>query len=176
MAEEPRWEIAPLSRAHDRTGFDCGEPALDEFLARYARQNQDRGISRSYVATRPGGKRVAGYFTLSTGSVEIRDLPEQERRRLPKHPVPVIHLGRLAVDRAAAGQGLGEALLVEALRIALRASEAVGAYAVEVVAKNEAARAFYLRYGFVSLQDDRLHLYLSMETVRRAFPAAGEGP
>ena len=168
MAEAPGWEIAPLSRAHVRAGFDCGEPALDAFLAKYARQNQERGISRTYVATRPGESRIVGYFTLSTGAVEIRDIPEEVRRRLPKYPVPVIHLGRLAVDRTAAGMRLGETLLVEALRISLRASEAVGAFALEVVAKNEGARAFYGKYGFLSLEDDRLHLYISMETVRRA--------
>lgn len=173
MAEDPGWEIAPLSRTHDRAGFDCGEPALDAFIARYARQNQDQGISRTYVATRRGEKRVVGYFTLSTGSVEIQGLPEAVRRRLPKYPVPVIHLGRLAVDRSEAGQGLGERLLVEALRIALRASESVGAFAVSVVAKNEAARTFYGKYGFVSLQDDRLHLYVPMQTVRRALADCG---
>jgi ribosomal protein S18 acetylase RimI-like enzyme len=168
MAEAPGWEIAPLSRAHDREGFDCGEPSLDDFLARYARQNQDQGISRTYVATRPGANKVEGYFTLSTGSVAIRDLPEGERRRLPKYPVPVVHLGRLAVDRSAAGRGLGERLLVEALRTSLRAAETVGAFAVEVVAKNDAARAFYAKFGFASLEDDRLHLYLPLKTVRRA--------
>ena len=173
MAEEAGWEIAPLSRAQDRAGFDCGEPVLDEFLARYARQNQDRGISRSYAATRQGERKVVGYFTLSTGSVKIRDLPEAERRRLPKYPVPVIHMGRLAVGRSVTGQGLGERLLVEALRIALRASESVGAFAVEIVAKNEAARVFYAKYGFVSLEDDRLHLYLPMGTVRRDLPERG---
>ena len=177
MPEDPGWEIAPLSRAHDRAGFDCGETALDAFLARYARQHQDQGISRTYVATRAGEKKVVGCFTLSAGSVEIRRLPEAARRRLPKYPVPVIHLGRLAVDRSAAGQGLGERLLVEALRLALQASEAVGAHAVSVVAKGETARSFHERYGFVSLEDDRLHLYLSMGTVRRALGVGGgRGP
>ena len=177
MAEDPGWEVAPLSRTHDRTGFDCGEPALDVFLARYARQNQDQGISRTYVATRRGEKRVVGYFTLSTGSVEIQDMPEAERRRLPRYPVPVVLLGRLAVDRSVAGRGLGERLLVGALGIALRASGTVGAYAVAVVAKNEGARAFYGKYGFVSLEDDRLHLYLTMQTVRRALAdRGGKGP
>jgi len=173
MPDAPAWEIAPLSRYHVRAGFDCGEPELDAFLQRYARQNQDRGISRSYVATRPGDKGVAGYFTLSSGAVEFADLPEEERRRLPRYPVPVIHLARLAVDGREAGAGLGEALLAEALRVALRASESVGAFAVEVVAKSEGARSFYGKYGFVSVEDDRLHLYLAIETVRRALAARG---
>jgi len=173
MPEEPGWEFAPLSRTHDRAGFSCGEPALDTFLHRFARQNQDRGLSRTYAATVPGERRVLGYFTLSAGSVAIRDLPEEERRRLPRYPVPVVHLGRLAVDRTAAGRGLGERLLVEALRIALRSSEAVGAFAVEVVAKDERARAFFGKYGFAPLEDDRLHLYLPMSTVRRALAGRG---
>ncbi len=175
MAEGPGWEIAPLSRSHVRAGFDCGEPDLDAFLERYARKNQDRGISRTYVATRPGDRGVVGYFTLSTGAVAFGDLPERERRRLPKYPVPVIHLGRLAVDRREAGRGLGATLLVESLRVALRASEAVGAFAVEVVAKSEGARSFYGKYGFVSLEDDRSHLYLPTETARRALAGQSGG-
>ena len=161
--------IVPLTGAHDRSSFDCGEPALDEFLRRYARQNQDRDVSRTFVATRPGERRVLGFFTLSAGAVEHGDLPPEEKRRLPRYPVPVVRLGRLAVGRRERGGGLGEALLVDALRRALRGADAVGAFAVEVVAKGEEARSFYLHYGFRPLEDDPLHLYLSMGTVRRLF-------
>lgn len=168
------WRIAPLGRSHDRSAFDCGEPVLDEFLRRYARQNQDKGMSRTFVATRGGEPRVLGFFTLSAGSVAFEVLPDDVRRRLPGHPVPVVLLGRLAVDRAAAGQGLGERLVVEALTIALRVAETVGAVAVEVVAKGDAARGFYERYGFRPLEDDRLHLFLPMATVRRVL-ASGQG-
>ena len=96
-------------------------------------------------------------------------LPADEQRRLPRYPVPVAHLGRLAVDRSAQGQGLGAKLLVAALEMSLDASSKLAIYAVEVIAKNEAARRFYARYGFASLQDDRLHMYLSLRAIRRAF-------
>lgn len=172
---EPAWDIAPLSRAHDRESFSCGEPALDEFLRRYARQNQERGLSRTYVATLPGERRVLGYFTLSMGSVECDDLPDAERRRLPKYPVPVVHLGRLAVAQSERGRGLGGRLLHEALDLAVRASKSVGAFAIEVVAKQEAARAFYEKYGFLSLTDDRFHMYLSIKAAEDRLAREPEG-
>jgi GNAT superfamily N-acetyltransferase len=152
VAGGPDREITPPSRTHDRGTFARGEPLLDEFLARYARQDQDQGISRTCVATGPG-----------------------ERRRLPKYPVPVVHPGRLAVERSARGQGLGERLPVEALRLALQASEAVGACAVEVVARNGGARDFHAKCGFVPPEDDRLHLHLPVRTVRRALAVRGGG-
>ena len=167
MSDDAHWSIEPLSRSHDRTAFDCGDSVLDDFVRRYARQNQDKGMSRTFVATRTGETRVVGFFTLSAGAVEFEHIPEPDRRRLPAYPVPVVHLGRLAVDRTERGRGLGERLLVEALGIALRVSESVGAAAVEVVAKGEDARRFYARYGFRSLEDDRLHMFLPMTTVRR---------
>jgi predicted GNAT family N-acyltransferase len=174
--EEVRFE--PLSRRHERAGFDCGEPALDTFLRRFARQNQERGVSRTYVLVRGEDPRVLGYVTLSAGSVANDALPEEDRRRLPRYPVPVVHLGRLAVARSERGHGLGERLLMDALEVALRASRAVGAFAVEVVAKGEASRAFYARYGFRSMDDDPLHMYLATRTVEQAFDrAAGDsGP
>lgn len=159
--------VEPLSRAHDRTSFDCGEPALDEFLRRHARQNQERDVSRSYVAVREtGDARVLGFYTLASGSLAAERLPEEARRRLPRYPVPVVHLARLAVDRSARGLGLGEALLFDALRRAARAGEVVGIFAVEVVAKHERAREFYLKYGFLPLTDNHLNLYLPLATVR----------
>jgi len=164
------WRIEPLAERHVRDLFRGGEPALDEFLRKYARQNERRGIGRTSVAVRPGDPRVLGYYTVRAGAVGVRDLPEDEARRLPRYPVPVVHLARLAVDETATGQGLGERLLVDALTRAHRVSAELGAYAVEVVAKSEAAKRFYEKYGFRTLTDDRLHLYLSMKTIARLFP------
>jgi GNAT superfamily N-acetyltransferase len=159
------FHIEPLERRHERAAFDCGEPALDEFIRRNARQNQDRGIGRTYVATEAGGLRVLGFYTLASGSILPADLPEPERRHLPRYRVPVVQLARLAVDRTASGQGIGEALLIDALRRSALAAEILGVFAVEVYAKHDDAAAFYRRYGFVPLEDDRLHLYLPISMV-----------
>ncbi|MBD0320363.1 MAG: GNAT family N-acetyltransferase [Gemmatimonadetes bacterium] len=159
-------DIRPLGRGHDRTSLDCGEPALDEFFRRNARQNEDRGISRTYVATARGESRVLGFYSLAAGSVPVGDLPETERRRLPRYPIPAVKLARLAVDRSAQGGGVGKALLADALRRSVRVAEIIGIFAVEVYAKQDAAAAFYHRFGFAPLQDDRLHLYLPIPTAR----------
>lgn len=169
MAEPDRWQIARLTRRHDRSAFDCGEPALDEFLRRFARQNDEKNLSRTYVATRPGSAVVAGYYSIRTGSVAFDLLTDAEKRGLPRYPIPVLHLARLAVDRSSRGLGLGETLLMHALDNAVRVAEHVGLRAVEVVAKNDAARAFYARYGFHSLHDDVHHMYLSLAAIEAAF-------
>jgi ribosomal protein S18 acetylase RimI-like enzyme len=158
--------IQPLSGRHDRSSFDCGEPALDEFLRRYARQNEERGIGRTFVAVPDGQTTVVGFYTLAAGSVAFVDLPGDVH--LPRYPVPVVLLARLAVSRMARGQGLGEALLVDAFRRILAVADTLGIHAVEVRAKSERARTFYERYGFSSLRDDRLHMYVPLTTVRKA--------
>lgn len=173
MAEPKGWDVRRIEKRHDRGHFECGIPELDVFLKRFARQNDAKGIGRTYCATRPGEWRVLGFFTLRSGAVAFEQLPAKERKKVPRYPVPVAHLGRLAVDRTAQGQGLGEALLVAALRRAQAAAAELGVYAVEVVAKDERARRFYQRYGFRSLEDDRLHMYLSMNVVERALAEAG---
>ena len=97
------WIISSIRKDNVRDQFESGEPALDEFLRRYARQNQDKGLGRTYVATREGGPEVVGYFTIRSGAIVFEDLPPDERRKLPQYPIPVVHIGRLAVDRRAQG-------------------------------------------------------------------------
>lgn len=160
--------VEALTRSHQREGFDCGEPALNAYLLRFARQNQDRGLGRTYVALPRGESRVVGYYTLAAGSVAFSNLPEHLRQRLPRYPVPAAHLGRLATSLSVRGQGLGEVLLVDALQRTLRAADELGIAALEVWAKTERARSFYEKYGFEPLIDDRLHLYLPLETARGA--------
>lgn len=154
-----------IGRRHDRGMFDCGSADLNDYLARFARQNDTANLSRTYVAVRPGDSGILGYFTVRSGSVAFTDLPEEARRRLPRYPIPVLHLARLAVDRRMQGERIGEGLLVEALRLARTVSDRIGILAVEVVASSESARRFYLRYGFKALRDDRLHLYLPVRTI-----------
>ena len=166
MAE---WVIQRLTSAHDRTVFSCGKAPLDTFLATLVSPYEKRRLGRTFVATEPGQCRVAGYCTLAAGAFDLSCLPEKDRKRLPKHPVPTVHLGRLAVDLAFRGKRLGETLLFHALRKALTASETVGAFAVDVWAMDDDARAFYERYGFVPLEDHPSHLYLPMNTVEALF-------
>jgi GNAT superfamily N-acetyltransferase len=163
---QAKWVIVPLSARHDRDFFDCGVPELNEFLKRYALQNQEKNISRTFVALRPlQAGRIDGYFTLSCGSVEAAKLAPEDKKRLPRYPLPVVHLGRLAVDRQAQGKGLGETLLMRALQQAAQAAPSIGIHSVEVCAFNEDAKRFYKKYGFKEFQDEPLHLYLPLAVV-----------
>jgi ribosomal protein S18 acetylase RimI-like enzyme len=164
---EPRWAIEKLRAEHDRSGFACGHESLDEFLRKYASQNERTGVSQTYVAVRPGDRLICGYYSVAAGSVEVESLPEDQRKRLPRYPVPVAHLGRLAVDVRSRGQGLGELLLMDALERIVRVAESIGVHAVEVIAIDERARGFYAKYGFVALRDDPRHLYLSLVQIRK---------
>ena len=163
------WTIEPLSRHHQREHFDCGTAALNEFLKKFARQNQEKGIGRTFVALRGGDLVVRGYYTIAAGAVAFVNLPNAVANRLPGYPVPVVHLGRLAVDLNARGNRLGETLLMHALAKSCEIAAELGVFAIEVIAKNEAARRFYEKYGFEHLIDDPNHLYISIKVVRAAF-------
>ncbi|MBI3298460.1 MAG: GNAT family N-acetyltransferase [Elusimicrobia bacterium] len=169
MPDAQRWVLEPISREHERDRFDCGNGDLNAFLSRYARQSEDLGLARTFVAVSPKELIVQGYYSMRSGQVEVVTLPPGDTKRFPRYPVPVVHLARLAVDRNARGQGLGEFLLLDALDRALAASRKIAAFAVEVVAVDAAARGFYLKYGFKELVDDQLHMYLPMRTVERLF-------
>lgn len=169
---DPKWIVERLGKHHDRSGFDCGVLSLDEFLKTRATQFEKRDLGRTFVAVAPKDvKNVLGYYTLASGAVSCDAIPAEEKSGLPSRmPIPVLHLGRLAVSKAAQGSGLGSFLLVDALRRGLIHGSSIAMRAVEVVAINEDARRFYLKYGFVELVDDRMHLYLSMKKVAKLFP------
>jgi GNAT superfamily N-acetyltransferase len=162
------WVIERLRPDHDRSGFSCGQAPLDAFLATLVSQYEKRRLGRTYVATESGQKRVAGYYTLAAGSLDASSLPTASYKHLPKHPIPTIHPGRLAVDSAFQGKGLGETLLFDALQRALELSEKLGAFGVDLWAIDEQAGAFYQKYGFLAL-DDPLHLFVPMKTVAKLF-------
>jgi GNAT superfamily N-acetyltransferase len=162
MAE---WKIERLTRSHERAAFTCGKPSLDDFIRSLVTQYEKRNLGRTYVAVRAGERRVLGYFTLASGAVPFQNLPALAAKKLPGHPVPVILLARLAVDQGAQGRGLGELLLMEALRRCLEISEQLGSDAVEVDAIDESAKAFYKKYDFVALLDSDRHLYLPLATI-----------
>jgi GNAT superfamily N-acetyltransferase len=172
------WRTELLAGQHDRSAFSCGQPTLDQFLQQLASQHAKRDFSRTYVGVLPPAPRVLGYYTLSAGSFDLSVLPEPQRRKLPRHPVPVAHLGRLAVDQTVQGQGLGAFLLLDALARCERLAEHIGLHAVEVQAIDEAARGFYLKYGFEPLLDDAHHLYLPLKVIRKLElnPPADEQP
>jgi len=155
--------IEKLSSHHNRRDFDCGVEELNAYLQRYSGQHERKGMGRTYVATEENDLRVFGYYTISSSAVAFDVVPEN----LPRHPVPVALVGRLAVDNIARGQRLGETLLIHALRSAQHAAKIVGIYAVVVEALDESARSFYLNYGFNELNDDRLHLYLPMKAIEK---------
>ncbi len=162
-----QWQIKLLDKQHERAGFDCGEESLNAFLRNHAGQNARRDISRTYVVTADGSPLIAGYYTLSSGSVMFADLPDELSRRLPKYPVPTAHLGRLAVDCRYQGQGLGGILLVDALNRACSLADRIGIHAVTVHALNTSAKRFYEAHGFLPLRDDSFHLFLPMATIRK---------
>jgi ribosomal protein S18 acetylase RimI-like enzyme len=164
MAE---WIISHLNKAHGRADFSCGKAPLDAFLRTHVSQYEKRHLARTYVATEPGLSEVAGYYTLATGSLDASVLPQALRKKLPNHPIPTVHLGRLAVDLRYRGRRLGETLLLNALSTVLESSEKIGAFGVDVWAIDEDASAFYKRYGFETLEDDPHHLLLSMRTFEK---------
>ena len=154
--------IELLTETHDRASFDCGEPSLNDYLQRFARQNAELFLGRTYVLTVPGQPRIEGYYTISSGSVAREDLPE---KRLPRYPIPIVLLGRLAVDRQAQGRGFGEFLLLDSLTRSAQLSRHLGIYAVVVDALNEPARNFYRKYGFAETADDLMRLYLPIKKI-----------
>ncbi len=148
---------------HHRAAFTCGVPALDEYLHRLAEQHRRRGISAAYVmvdSAQPAA--ILGYYTLSAAEVDAERLTAADRKRLPRYPVPCFRLGRLAVSQASQGRGLGRLLLACAVDRCLNARKQVAAYALVVDAKDESAKTFYTHYGFKSLLDAALTLYLPL--------------
>lgn len=157
---------APLTAEHELSQFDCGAPALNDWLRDRALKNESR-FSRTYVVC--AGKRVVGYYCISAGAVERAAAPGKLRRNAPD-AIPVSIIGRLAVSREHAGKGFGADLLADALRRIAIASQSIGIAAVLVHAKDDAAKRFYLRCAeFIEYPADSRILFLPIETVVAAF-------
>jgi GNAT superfamily N-acetyltransferase len=156
----------PLTVDHDLSGFDCGEPVLNDWLKHRALKNESR-FSRTYVVC--DGNRVVGYFCISAGSVERAAAPGKVRRNAPD-TIPVSVIGRLAVSRDYAGHGLGANILSDALRRIAIASQSIGIGAVLVQAKDDRAKRFYMACAeFIEYPADSRTLFLPIETVIAAF-------
>lgn len=155
-----------ISTLHDRESFDCEVELLNLYLKKFARQNHEKGISLTIVATsKKDPKTIIGFYSVSSGQIEYDSLPEEVSKRLPKYPVPIMRIGRLAVDKHFKGKGRGEDLLVNAFERALEVSRRVGIFAVVVDAKNNKAKSFYKKYGFVELVGKPLVLFIPITSI-----------
>ena len=144
--------IRPLDDDAQTADFECGQEALDEYLQRYASQDIKRGVARVFVASpAEQAQVVAGFYTLSAASIAADALPDKWRKKLPRYPVPVALLGRLAVSQNCHGQGLGSILLADACRRVVAVSETLAVAAIVVDAKSSQAGAFYQHFGFIEL-------------------------
>jgi len=158
--------LAPLEAAHDRAAFHSDSEPLNRYLREQVTQDIRRRVAACFVAL-ADGQRIAGYYTLASASLLLADLPTSTAKKLPRYPtVPAVRMGRLAVDRAFKGQGLGGALLADALDRAARSE--IAAFALMVDAKDEAAAAFYRHHGFIGLPDSPLTLFLPLATAQRS--------
>ena len=159
-----RLRIEKLRRDHRVDPFDCGQEALNRFLVRYAFLNQQAEASQTYVALT--GDEVVGFYTLVVAQVEYDDAPQRLGRGLAKHPIPLMLVARLAVATSRQGRGLGSGLLKDAMLRTLQAAGIAGIRAMAVHAKDDDARAFYERFGFVPAPTDPYHLFVLLKDVR----------
>jgi GNAT superfamily N-acetyltransferase len=165
----PLSKVEALSDFHDSSGFDCGgHESLNDWLKRFALTNQKNESARTYVVHR--NQSVVGYYSISTGSVSVEEAPVRISKGLARHPIPVILLARLAVDRREKGTGLGKALLKDALLRITQAADIVGARAVLVHAIDEPAKQFYLHFGFEPSPIHDYQLMLLLKDLRKSLP------
>lgn len=156
-----------MGAGHDRAAFCCGTLELDNYLRQQAGQDQKRGLAAVFVLT-IDGQTVTGFYTLSAHSINASELPADLAKRLPRIPLPVTLLGRMAVAQSSQGQGLGEFLLVDALDRTLQASRQVASLAV-VVDSKAGARDFYLKHGFTPFPAQPGRLFLPIKTIEKMF-------
>lgn len=158
----------PLAKDYDTSAFDCGKEPLNEFLKKYALQNQSGGGSRTYVVL-GDDQTVIAYYSVTPSSVLREETPERVSKGQPNYPIPVILMARFAVDKAHQGKGLGRSLFLDVLRRTLNASDSIGGRAFLVHAKDEEAKAFYSKFGMTESPKHSMHLYLLFKDVRKYF-------
>lgn len=165
MTEKRR--IEKLHRNHGVEGFDCGRIELNKYILRYAWANQQANAAQTYVGLE--GNSLIGYYTLVVGAAAYEGAPERLAKGLARHPVPVMVLARLAVDKRWQGKGVGAALLKDALSRTLQAADIAGIRAMVVHAKDDQARNFYEHFNFSQSPTDPLHLYILLKDVKPLF-------
>jgi GNAT superfamily N-acetyltransferase len=157
--------VEKLRREHAIEGFDCGREELNRYLLRYAWQNQQAGASQTYVGI--ADDAIVGFYTLAVGHLTHEDAPARLTKGPARHPVPIMLLARLAVDRRWHGRGVGKAVLRDAMQRTLQAAEIAGIRAFAVHAKDEDARRFYEHFDFIPSPVDPMHLFVLLKDVRR---------
>ena len=158
-------QVLPLTGSHEREGFDCGRQELNDWLRQVARQHQDKGLSKTFVAiAEEMPDRICGYYALTLAELEYRHLPQAWRKKLPRR-IPGVRLGRLAVDRQFQNKGLGKLLLVDALGRARRIYSEAGGIGLFVDAIDEQTALYYQQLGFAASPDNPLLLFLSAKVM-----------
>ena len=160
--------IEPLNKSHLRGRFDCGNESINRYLKKYARQNDEKNIAKTFVAI-DSDNHVIGFYCLSAASIEFSQLPHGTNKHFPRYPVPVARVGQLGVDKSFHGSGLGARLLVNALYRIVSISKDLAVRAVIVDVINDEARDFYLHFGFISLPNHKMTLFLPIETICELF-------
>jgi GNAT superfamily N-acetyltransferase len=163
------WREEALDRRHDRSKFDCGVAALNEYLTRFARQNHESGGAKTFVAVAPDSPAtVLGYYTISPGAIAFAKAPKAVTKGLGRYEVPVFRLGRLAVSQSLQGRGFGGDLLLASGARAIAVARDVGGVALAIDAKGDRAATWYERFGALRLIDEPLKLILPLDTLRVA--------
>jgi len=157
---------------HDRNVFDCGDPALNEYLQKTAGRHLKKGIANTYVLVkRSESKRIIGFLTLSFWEVNLSEVPAKYGKKLPRLHLPAVNLGRLAVDKSCQGNNYGRLLLGDAMRrVAAAIRNTAGVVGLFVDAKNQNAAAFYEKFGFIPLKDNPFSLMIPQQTMLGLFP------
>ena len=161
-----RLHIEKLHRSHVVEPFTCGQPGLDRFLIRHALQAQQANSSQTYVAVSDG--EIVGFYTIVVGEVRHADAPERVVKGMPRHPIPLLVLARLAVHTKVQGRGIGAGLLLDALGRTLQVADLVGVRALAVHAKDDGAVSFYRHFGFTPSPTDARHLFMLIKDIRLA--------
>lgn len=165
----PEYVVA-LDKQHDREPFDCGVEPLNRYLKQQARQDLEKRVAAPFVLVEPHGTVVRGYYTLSASVIALNDLPERQKKKLPRYAqLPVTLIGRLARDKSINTKGVGEFLLMDALRRSLEHAAQIAAMAVVVDAKDDSAESFYRHFDFLPFQQTPRRLFLPMHQIAALF-------
>jgi GNAT superfamily N-acetyltransferase len=161
------WLFCAVSNTNlNRSFFDCGIFELNDYFKRYAKQNHKKGIAKTWVMVNSNNPEMpVGYYSLSMAEIQRDNLSEEMKKGLPRYPLPVVRIAKLAVDKDSQGQRLGELLLIDIFQRSLKIAEDIGMIGFLVDAINEKAKQFYLKYGFTSLIDSPLSLFLPINSI-----------
>ena len=168
-------KIETLSHNHDRKGFDCGNDELNQYLKKITRQHLNKGMSRTFVLIDDNEpQKILGYFTLSSCEILVEKLPRKYAKKYPSR-APAAKLARLAVVQKRQRQGFGTHMMINAIERIIKVSEHLGIIGFFVDAKDDAAKKFYEQFGFISLPDNPLELFLPLATLKKAFAISSKG-